>query len=286
MEWTIQEALGWGRQKLKQKNIDSFHLDARLLLKSSMGISLEEMVAHPEYRLTKQQMSVFQEYINRRRSYEPVSRILKQREFWGRDFTISPATLDPRSDSETMIETVKEYFDDSLMSLNILEFGVGSGCLLLSVLSEYPYGRGIGVDLSYEALKVSDLNAARYSLTKRVSWINGDWGKALKGSFDLILSNPPYIPSQTIDELAADVRNFDPRLALDGGINGLDCYDKLRFDCKRLLKQNGYLMVEIGWGQEREVETLFEEAGLKAVAWRKDLSGILRCGVFQHEVTR
>lgn len=265
---------------LKGHHVPSASLDARLLLQHVLQKPREFLVREPDHLCTSQEVQEYEQLLNRRAQREPVAKIIGMKEFWGLSFRVTQDVLDPRPDSETLIEAVRETFADPHQTYRILDFGVGSGCLLLSLLHEYPNATGVGVDISEAALEVARQNAYDLGLEQRSQFVHGSWGQGITGPFDMIISNPPYIPSQTIPTLEKEVREFDPFLALDGGGDGLDCYRSLVPDIARLLKPNGHAFLEIGQGQEKDVEAIFASYGLTLVSWKKDLQGINRCGVF------
>jgi release factor glutamine methyltransferase len=207
--------------------------------------------------------------------------ILGEREFWGLPFKVSPAVLVPRPDSETVIEAVLSLMPDRDRAWRILDLGVGSGCLLMTLLREYPQASGVGLDASNEALKVAGQNAEALGVSSRARLVAGDWREAgwtsgLDDPFDLVVSNPPYIDSAAIEGLMPEVARFEPRLALDGGPDGLDAYRLIAGARPKLVAAGGYLVVEIGEGQAIDVKGLFAVAGLTPLAPWKDLGGIER----------
>ena len=224
--------------------------------------------------------ALFETLLRRRVAREPYARIAGRREFWSLDFALSPDTLDPRPDSETLIEAALAAFPDRAASLRVLDFGTGSGCLLLAFLSERPNATGIGVDILPGAVDAARANAATLGLAGRAQFRVGDWGGGLDGPADVILANPPYIPSAEIAGLEPEVAAYDPRTALDGGPDGLAAYRRLAGPVARLLIPEGLAFVEIGAGQAGPVEALMAEAGLTLAAQRADLSGVVRCLVF------
>ena len=222
----------------------------------------------------------------RRRAGEPISRMRGWREFWSMRFDVSPATLDPRSDSETLVAAATRWARHHRPAARMLDLGTGTGCLLLACLAELPHASGIGIDISEDAVKVAAANAARHGLGGRVQFGHSDFAAdlAMHGQFDLILSNPPYIPSSDVDMLDADVRHFDPLVALDGGVDGLDCWRILCPQMATLLTDRGAAFVEIGAGQGKAVGTLGAASKLRVVEAFADLSGQKRCLQFQKEI--
>jgi release factor glutamine methyltransferase len=212
---------------------------------------------------------------------EPMAYILGEREFWGLPFKVSPAVLVPRPDSETLIEAVLSLMPDRSRAWRILDLGLGSGCLLLTLLREYPQARGTGLEASAEALAVAEENARALGVADRARLIAGDWrqpgwAEALGGPFDLVVSNPPYIATAAVPRLMPEVSSFEPRLALDGGVEGFDAYHILIAAGPRLVTAGGFMAVEVGEGQATEITRIFTASGLTPRAPWKDLGGIER----------
>jgi release factor glutamine methyltransferase len=223
----------------------------------------------------------------RRVGREPMAYILGEREFWGLPFKVSPAVLVPRPDSETVIEAALALLPDRARPWRIVDLGTGSGCLLLTLLREFPNARGLGMDASVEALGVAHANAQTLRVTDRAELVAGDWRQAdwadrLGGPFDLLVSNPPYIAAGAIDGLMPEVARFEPRLALDGGPDGLVAYRTIAAAAPKLVTPGGRLLVEIGEGQAPEITRLFASAGLAVGALFKDLGGIERVVSAKH----
>jgi release factor glutamine methyltransferase len=216
----------------------------------------------------------------RRLGREPVSRIIGSREFWGLKLEITPAVLDPRPDTETVVEAALDWLTTRGWRnerLRVLDIGTGSGALLLALLSELPNAIGIGTDISTDALSIARINAHRHELAPRTNFICCDLAAAVRGPFELIVSNPPYIATNEIERLAPEVRDYDPRLALDGGADGLAAYRAIAGDARRLLAERGRLIVELGQDQSDMVNRLLTQAGLTVdEAPRRDLSGVNR----------
>jgi release factor glutamine methyltransferase len=276
----VTDVLNDAASYLKRNGISNSRLDARLLLQYVLKQSAEFLIREPDHSCTHDQLAIFEQLLLRRAHHEPVSKIIGTREFWGLPFIVTKDVLDPRPDSETLIEVVRQTLPDRYHEYQILDLGVGSGCLLLSLLYEYPNATGVGVDISVAALEVAQKNTSSLGLDQRVQFMCIEWGRGLSKYFDIIVSNPPYIPTGIITTLEPEVKEYDPIQALDGGEDGLNCYRQLAFEVLRLLKPDGRLFVEIGQGQEKEVETIFQASGLKHLSWHQDIQGIVRCGVF------
>jgi release factor glutamine methyltransferase len=274
---TVGGALDWAVRVLEAAGVDGARRDARLLLAHGLGITSEQVFAHPERPLTASQWARFTALATRCRAREPVSRILGRREFWSLEFKIAPATLDPRPESETLVDAVLNRLDDRSAATTILDLGTGSGCLLLALLSELPRARGLGIDIDPAALAVARENSEILGLSDRAAFRRSDWGRDLTGSWRVIVSNPPYVPDSDIAALEPEVSRYDPRPALAGGADGLAAYRSLGPEVARLLAPGGLAAFEIGIGQAEAVETALEEAGLKSTARVEDAAGRTRC---------
>jgi release factor glutamine methyltransferase len=264
----------------KARDIDSPDLDARLLIGHALDLDLTGLIVAAARTLTADEAAMIEDMAKRRLAGEPVARILGHKEFWGLSFELSAATLVPRPDTETVVQTALGFARDAdLMDkpIRIADIGTGTGAILLALLSELPQAVGIGADISREALATAERNTARLKLVGRTTFVESDYASALSGSFDLIVSNPPYIRSQDIENLALDVRAHDPHLALDGGDDGLEAYRTIAPQAVSLLRPDGALIVEIGQGQGNDVVRIFAAAGLiPDRAPKPDLAGIGR----------
>ena len=266
--------------RLASAGIDSAELDARALTGAALGLDLTGLIASGARTITAGEAARLEEFARRRLGGEPVARIVGEREFWGLPLKLSAATLVPRPDTETVVERALEILraaGDQDRALRIADLGTGSGAILLALLSELPNARGIGTDISADALVTAEANAAHLHLAKRASFIRCDYATGLSGTFDLIVSNPPYIRTPDIAGLDTEVREHDPVLALDGGADGLSAYRALIPQSAALLARGGALVVEAGEGQSRAIETLMTAAGLTVDGRPKtDLAGIFR----------
>jgi release factor glutamine methyltransferase len=267
---TVAEALRDGAARLRQPVTENPRLEARLLLAHAMGCSVVDLLRDPGACLPD---CVYETLLARRAAHEPLAYILGRREFWSLDFAVSPATLIPRPDSETLVEAALAVCPPG--PARVLDLGTGTGCLLLAVLHERPEAFGIGVDLSPTAASLAAANAASLGLTSRSAFLCGDWSAALAGRFDVVLSNPPYIATGAIGGLMSDVSDYEPALCLDGGVDGYDAYRRLVPDLPELLQPNGAAVLELGVGQVATVTALAAAAGLRADI-RTDLGGIPR----------
>jgi release factor glutamine methyltransferase len=277
---TIEAARRTLATQFRASGIDSPELDARLLIGAALALDHTGLAVQATRQITEDEAHVIASFAQRRIAHEPVARILGHKEFWGLDLRLSEATLVPRPDTETTVAAALEMIRaDSVAAkpLRIADIGTGSGAILLALLSELPAATGIGTDISQSALVTARLNAQQLGLAGRTSFIQCSYAEGLIGPFDLIVSNPPYIRSLDIDALDRDVRDYDPRLALDGGADGLDAYRAITPQAAALLAPDGVLIFEIGHDQSADVSALMRQTGLTlSHPPRADLGGIQR----------
>ena len=275
---TIASARRALRELLAQAEIDSAEADARLLIAHALGIDRTAVMVDGARALSADEVEKIDALAARRLKREPMARIVGVKEFWSMPLAIGPDVLVPRPETETVVELALDGIDKArrAQGLRILDIGTGSGALLLALLGELPQATGIGTDISEAALQVARANAERHGLATRCKFTNCDMAAAVQGSFDLVVSNPPYIVHDEIAGLEPEVRDYDPALALDGGPDGLDAYRAIAADAHRLLAPGGRLVVELGIGQEKAVSGLFSEAGFTVQEIRRDLAGIPR----------
>jgi release factor glutamine methyltransferase len=258
--------------RLAAAGIDQPSIDARLMLEAAAGVNRMDILTDPYRELSAEEEQAFDALLARRERREPVSHILGRKGFWKIMVGVTRDVLTPRADTETVVEVALAAFPDPAQPISILDLGVGSGAILLAILAERPAARGLGIDISDEALAVARENAANLDLNTRCALLRGDWTAGLADeNFDLVVANPPYIPSDDIETLDPEVRDHEPRLALDGGPDGLDAYRLLAPEILRVLKPGGVFAVEIGYDQARAVEALFRDAGALNVQTVKDL---------------
>lgn len=267
----LRDLLTLGQQKLKLAHIDTAGRDARLLAAAAMDINTAQVTLKALDHVSKQQQDHFESMIEQRRNFKPVSRILGKRQFWNRWFEISPDVLDPRGDSEVLVNLALQQKAD-----RILDLGTGSGILALTLLSEWPDALAVGVDICEKALLIAQRNAVQLEVSDRFQAQKSDWFEATSGQFDLIVSNPPYIGEDEIPHLDPDVRLYDPMIALSPGRDALQAYQNIASDAIGYLKPGGRLLVEIGFRQGEAVRTLFASNGLKSVETIQDLNGLDR----------
>lgn len=260
-----------------ESGMDEPEREARALLRGGLGLTNLDLVTRGEQEVAEDDATRLHGLAERRAQGEPLARLTGRREFWSLDFALSPETLVPRPETETLVEAVLSLFPDRSAPLRLLDLGTGSGALLAALLSEYPAAFGVGVDLAPGAARQARANLAALGFAARAAVLVGHWGEALTGGFDLVVSNPPYIPSTDIPALQREVRTHDPLLALDGGPQGLDAYRALSLALPGLLVAGGYAVLELGIGQERQVAGLLTAAGLSVEGpARADLAGIAR----------
>jgi len=252
---------------------------ARRLVAASFDLSPTELLSDPERTLEHLAVERLRGTIARIVGGEPMSRVLGWREFWGLRFALSADTLDPRPETETLVEAVLRRFVDRTTPLNFLDLGTGTGCLLLALLSEFPAAIGVGVDIAAGAVVTARENAAVLGLAGRARFFVGDWSSALSGRFTVIVANPPYIAEVALAELAPEVRLYDPRRALDGGKEGLVAYPSIAENLPALLASGGILAVEIGAGQAAAAAAILKAGGFLIDGIERDLAGIERCVV-------
>jgi release factor glutamine methyltransferase len=276
---TIAEALRDGRNRLAAKGIATAALDARLLLQAAAQIQHEDVIAWPDRELSLPVRHQFDSLIARRELFEPVSKILGVKEFYGRPFAVTRDVLDPRPDTESVVELALRHVRRD-QHIRILDLGSGSGALIGTLLAELPLASGEAVDVSAAARRITLSNASALGIADRLTVHNGPWFDQLTGRFDLVMSNPPYIPTSDIEQLAPDVREHDPHLALDGGADGLCCYRAIAAGARQYLEANARIVVELGAGQLSQVLDVFSERKLKLLDQCLDLSDQVRAVAF------
>lgn len=279
MPETVAGLIRRAAKQLSSRGIETAALDARLLLQSAAGMTHADIVAGPDLNLPADVMARFLLLVERRRAFEPVSRILGTREFYGRSFRVTPDVLDPRADTETLIGATLALAKDK-RPLRILDLGTGSGAIVVTLLTELPEAQAVATDLSSAALQVAKGNAEALGVANRVRFVRANWFDGVGGQFDFIVSNPPYIPLGDIAVLAIDVREFDPAKALDGGPDGLEAYRRIASGAGGHLAPKGHVILEIGAGQENAVNDLFRVQGFDRESRHFDLAGHVRCLVF------
>ena len=283
---TLRETLDGGADTLRAAGLEDPRREARLLLAEALGVGPETLIGAPERLVENGERRDFDALLGRRAAREPAAYILGSREFWSLPFLVSRDTLIPRPDSETLIEAALDGLDDRGAPYRLLDFGTGSGCLLLALLSELRQSSGLGVDVNIGALAVARDNAARLGLGDRSHFLCGDWGRALDcgswGGFDLIVANPPYIEDSEMAALSPEITGYEPPSALSGGPDGMACYRALVPDLLRLLGPGGRAVIEVGASRADAVAAIMTDQGLVEKGRRKDLAGIERCILLHH----
>ncbi len=277
-DWDRRAALDWATGILREMGIEDARREARLLLEHCAGPPAGDGQPLPPGAIAE-----LEALLGRRRNREPVSQILGQWEFWSLPFYVTSATLTPRPDTETLVQAALDLLPDRRAPLRLLDLGTGSGCLLLALLHELPAARGMGIDRSPEALAVAQRNAAALGLADRARFALDDWAQGIAESFDLIVSNPPYIPRDEIPGLMPEVSRHEPRLALDGGSDGLDCSRQMAPQIAARLAAGGLALLEVGQGQADSAAAILAAAGLGPAGVRADLGGRKRCVIFRND---
>jgi release factor glutamine methyltransferase len=263
------------KRRLEAAGVDTPVFDARLLVETGAGVSRLDIVTDPRRVLSDDQVAAVDALTRRREAREPMAHVIGRRHFWTIELAVTPDVLIPRPETELLVESAIHTLAPD-QPANVLDLGVGSGAILFAILKERPRAIGVGVDVSGDALAIARLNAKALGMSDRVDLRVGDWASGLEGEFDLVVSNPPYIPSNDIDALQPEVARFEPRLALDGGVDGLNAYRAIVTALPRLLKPGGAFALEVGIGQAEDVRALAEAAGLSTGPARRDLAGIPR----------
>ena len=276
---TLGSLLGEVASMLSQAGFTEPRRAARRLVASTLDLTPAELLSHSEQVLDEQHTGRVRRALDRMAEHEPLSRIVGRREFWGLEFTLCGDTLDPRPETETVVEAVLRRVLDRDAPLRFLDLGTGTGCILLALLSEFPAATGFGVDLALGAVMTARRNAAALGLAERAHFLVGDWGTAMSGKFDVIASNPPYIASAALADLPPEVALYDPCLALDGGADGLGAYRALVVDLARLLQPGAVLVIEVGFSQAPAVAAMLRASGMAIEGCERDLAGIARCVV-------
>ena len=271
LEKVIQEA----SRTLKKHNIHSHELDAQLILSEIMKVSKESLIINNEKYISKKILKKYDIAINRRIKKEPVAYITGKKDFWSEKFLVNKATLVPRPETELLIYKLIKFYKNK--KINILDIGTGSGCILLSILKELNRSRGTGIDISSKAIKIAKINSENLNLQNRSKFKFSDLYEYNEGKYDLIVSNPPYIPSCDIKNLSKDIINYEPIVALDGGVDGLDLIKKVIYKSKYLIKREGLLALEIGHSQYYRVSNILKHNGYREISREYDFNRNVRC---------
>ena len=282
-KYSVKQALLIAKELLSLAAIETPILDARILLGFILGTPKERFYGLEDKLLDETELNSYEKIIKRRCEREPISRILGQRDFWSLTLKLNPSSLDPRPDSETLIEAITKHVPNKNSRLNIIDLGTGTGCLLLAALKELPNSSGVGVDISDNCIKIAKENAHYNSLSNRTTFLTSDWTQKITGKFDIILCNPPYIKETEIKDLEPEVKNFDPYMALNGGPDGLYCYKVIARQFAQILMTNGLIFLELGHKQKVSVVKIMKAGGLQTLHTEKDIGNKDRCIVLSHD---
>ena len=274
---TIGTAIDLASVVLSDAKIENSRGEAHLLMEYASNTPVSRLRGSPNSHISDSAWRKLWSLTKRRAQHEPFAYLIKSKEFWSLPFEVSRKTLIPRPESETVIETVLDFIPNKNDHMRLLDLGTGSGCLLGALLKEFNYSFGLGVDVNNAVTKITRRNMRMLGLQARSEIRIGNWGETLNGSFDIIVSNPPYIRSQDINKLDISISKFEPRIALDGGKDGLKAYRILAKQFRGLLSDSGVVVVEFGCGQENAVTNIFRESGLKIKRIGYDLSAQKRC---------
>jgi len=269
------EAIKFGSNLLREKKIPSYILDSELLLSKTLNKSREKTLTSLDKDIEKTNFNIFKEYLIRRSRNEPIAYILGEKEFWSKNFIVNKDTLIPRPETELLVDKLSKIFKDKKIS--ILDIGTGSGCIIVSLLSMLKQSTGIGIDISKKAIFTAKMNASRYKINNRIKLINKSFENVFDKKFDLIVSNPPYIERKAIKNLSEDIKKYEPRMALDGGNDGVDLIKKVIYKSKDILKIKGTLALEIGNEQIKKVSKILIENNFRIRNVIKDYKNNVRC---------
>ena len=271
----ILETIKLGSKLLRKREICSHILDSEILLSNVLNKSREKILVNLDQKLNSRNILKFKKYIRRRSKNEPVAYILGEKEFWSKKFIVNKDTLIPRPETELLVEKLVKLFKGKKIS--ILDIGTGSGCIILSLLSNLEKSVGLAVDISKNAILIAKKNAERHKLSNRVKFLNKSFESIFSKKFDLIVSNPPYIERKNIKNLSEDIKRFEPIMALDGGHDGLDLIKKVIYKSKKILKINGMLALEIGNEQIKKVSKILIDNNFRIRSVVKDYKNNVRC---------
>ncbi len=269
------EVIKSGSKFLKENNIASYILDSEILLSKSLNKPREEILINLERYINDGEISLFYNYLTRRSKKEPIAYILGEKEFWSKKFYVNKDTLIPRPETELLVDKLIKIYNNK--NISIMDIGTGSGCIILSLLSELKNSTGVAVDVSNKALKIAKKNATNLKLLNRIKFLNRSFETIFDKKFDLIVSNPPYVKRKDIKNLSCDIKKFEPKIALDGGNDGLDLIKKVIYKSSYILKKSGMLAIEIGNEQFKKVSKILKKNNFRIKYTLKDYKNNIRC---------
>ncbi len=276
----VLELINIGANLLKEKNITSSTLDSEILLSKTLKKSREELLINFDQKIYEDNIMIYKDFIKRRSKYEPIAYILGEKEFWGKKFRVSRSTLIPRPETELLVDYLIKIFKEKKIS--ILDIGTGTGCIILSLLNNLNYCSGLGIDISSHAIKVAKKNSVKFRLGNRIKFLNKSFVNIFNQKFDLIVSNPPYIEKKDLKNLCEDIKRYEPRIALDGGNDGLDLIKKVIYKSKNILKIKGTLALEIGNEQIKKVSKILLNNNFRIKHVIKDYKDNTRCVIAKY----
>jgi len=271
----LEKIIKQASSTLKNYNIHSHELDAQLILSEIMKVERELLITNSEVTISEKIIKKYEDAIKRRTKKEPVAYINGKKEFWSKDFIVNQSTLVPRPETELLIYKLISHFKNK--KIRILDVGTGSGCILISILKELKLSNGVGIDISPKAINTAKINSKNHNLENRSKFKACDISRFQEGKYDLIISNPPYIPTREIKNLSEDIKNYEPITALDGGIDGLDLIKKVIYKSEELIKTNGLLALEIGYNQYHKVSRILKSYGYREISKEFDYNHNVRC---------
>ena len=269
---------------LFDSGIETSSLDSRIILKEIFCLNEKQLILNSQLIVSKKKINEVDKILARRKSGEPISKIFGKRDFYKSTFLISEDVLDPRPETELIIEIANNFILDKGYK-NFIDLGTGSGCIILSILKDNKSLRAIGIDISNKAINIAQKNCSNLNLEKQATFLVSNWLSKVSGSYDLIISNPPYIPSKDVDALSANVKNYDPLISLDGGEDGLKCYRQIAEDINRVIGKNGRVVLEIGYNQAEDVIKIFESKDFIFLDKYIDINGLDRILTFESKKT-
>ena len=277
----ILEAIKAGSKLLKENNISTYILDSELLLSKSLDKPREKILINLEQNINRKVLADFNKYLLRRSKKEPIAYLLEEKEFWSKKFFVNKNTLIPRPETELLVGKLVTIFKNK--RINILDIGTGTGCIIISILIELKNSTGMAVDISREAINVAQKNACKFNLSERIKFFHKSFEELYGKKFDLIVSNPPYIKRKEIKNLSDDIKKYEPKMALDGGNDGLDLIKKIIYKSKKILKINGTLALEIGNEQIVKVSKILIDNKFKINCVIKDYRNNIRCVIAEYK---